>query len=420
MSAPAGEADPSRLTYLDGLRGWAAVVVLFCHVFPFYLLRSNGPSADGARRLLAQGAVWGHVQYAVASVGIVLYRFLTDGLTAVYVFFVLSGYVLSVGYVQSRRREMIADQALRRYIRLTVPIFFACCFAFVLLKSGFMYNQRVAAISGSDWIGEFYRWPADLYGLLRFSLYEVYFDYYHSNSFIFVLWTMHLEFFGSFLIFCLLSLFGDLERRWIPYCLAFVAVWFVNRELISFVMGLFIAELYQLGKVRMWLGKKSSKIAVSVMLLLVLVSPEFVFHYLPRDIWSTVSSVTATIIVVSIMMLRPLQIMFSSRISRFVGKISFSLYLMHPLVICSFGSWYFIAFYAHLSRPVLIASCAVSIIVLSVFSARVFVILDSWGVREARRFASMVLRRAPAISRPGVAVPRSGPAHAGKSVGVAD
>lgn len=121
----------------------------------------------------------------MAAIGTVLYRFLTDGMTAVYVFFVLSGYVLSVGYVKTKKRELVTDQALRRYIRLTVPISLACVIAFCLIKAGLMYNQRVDAAIGGDWIGQFYHWTPDFYSLIRFSLFDVYFNFNDNRSFIF-------------------------------------------------------------------------------------------------------------------------------------------------------------------------------------------------------------------------------------------
>lgn len=388
-------SNSSRLTYLDGLRGWAAVVVLLDHIFPFFLLRVNGPSADGLRHLLLNGPIVGRVEYAMGFVGVVLYRFLTDGLTAVYVFFVLSGYVLSVGYVKTRNKELITDQALRRYIRLTVPISSACFIAFFLLKSGLMYNQRVDAAVGGDWIGGFYHWSPGFDSLLRFSLFDVYFNFSDSRSFIFTLWTMQIEFFGSFLIFSLLAIFGHLRNRWIPYGLALIAVCLINRNLISFMLGLFIAELYQFEQVRAVLAGKKARIAVSVMLAVVVTLPVLVFHFLPRGLFSDVSTLAATVIVVSTIMLRPLQTGFTSRVSVFLGKISFSLYLVHPLVICSIGAWYFVVMRSYLSLPVLISSCAVLIAGLSVMFAKAFVSVDSWGITQARRFASMVQVSAP-------------------------
>jgi peptidoglycan/LPS O-acetylase OafA/YrhL len=417
MKVLEGNSDTSRLAYLDGLRGWAAVVVVLCHTFPFYLLRADGPSAEGVRRLLSRGTFWGYVEYAVSTVGIILYRFLTDGETAVYVFFVLSGYVLSVGYVKTKKRELISDQALRRYIRLTVPIAFASLIAFCLMKSGLMYNQRVAAVSGSDWIGDFYQWTPDVISLVRFSLFDVYFNYFNSHSFVFVLWTMHIEFFGSFLVFGVLALFGDLRKRWIPYGIVFIVGWFVGRDLMPMLMGLFIAEMYQCEKVRLLLDKRAAKIVASILLFVAVISPILIFHYVPRSMFDIPGSAAAVIVVVSVMMLRPLQKIFSRRLSRFFGKISFSLYLVHPLVICSFGSWYFIALYEYMSRPVLITSSATFIVVFSIVCARAFMVVDSWGVREARRFSSMVLMRPVPVSRTEATGRHAG---AGTSIGVSD
>ncbi|WP_165848153.1 acyltransferase family protein [Paraburkholderia lacunae] len=393
MKLPAGDPGSSRLTYLDGLRGWAAFVVLLCHLFPFFLLRAHGPAADGFTHLLSGRTFAGYVEYAILSIALVFYRFFTDGDTPVYVFFVLSGYVLSVGYVKTRKRELITDQALRRYIRLTAPIFCACFIAFVFLKLGFMYNQRVAMLSGSDWIGGFYRWTPSFWGFVKFALFDVYFHFDDTRSYLFVLWTMRVELFGSFLIFCSLSLCGGLERRWAAYGIIFVATWFVDQDLIAFLMGLFIAEAYQLEDVRRFLARRGLKILAPIALIGVLVSPVVLFHFVPRNVWPSVESVVASIIVVSVMIFAPLQKMFSMKLSGFLGRISFSLYLTHPLVICSFGSWYFIALYKYLDRPLLVASAAVLVIVLSVLCARTFMVFDSWGVVQARRFSALILRK---------------------------
>ena len=68
------ESGPQRLRFLDGVRGWAAVVVLLYHIF-----------IDGlpANSFMADRALWGKV-------------FFLNGTLAVCVFFVVSGFSLSV------------------------------------------------------------------------------------------------------------------------------------------------------------------------------------------------------------------------------------------------------------------------------------------------------------------------------------
>lgn len=393
MKTPTDDPGTARLPYLDGLRGWAAVAVVLCHLFPFYLLRANGPSAEAVTKLLA-GKTWlGGLEYGLASVAIVLYRLVTDGGLPVYIFFVLSGYVLSVGYVKTRRHELIADQALRRYIRLTVPIFCASLIAFLLLKAGLMYNHLVAGPSGSDWIGGFYQWTPSFWGFIRFALFDVYFNYDGTPSYIFVLWTMHVELFGSLLIFCTLAVFGALQRRWIPYGVVLILTAFVAPALISFMFGLCIAEGYQIESVRRFVQRRGFKLLTLIALIGVLCSPVWVFHYIPERFWPGVEALLAAIGVISVMTFTSMQKALSARVSSFFGRISFSLYLIHPLVLCSFGSWYFLTFDSYLGRPLLIASTALFSFMLSVLGARLFMVIDTWGVIQARRFAALILTR---------------------------
>src|ERR1700722_572978 len=73
------ERGTTRLRFLDGLRGWAAVVVLLHHVF-----------IDGlpANALMADRSLWAKV-------------FFLNGTLAVSVFFVISGFSLSIRYLET-------------------------------------------------------------------------------------------------------------------------------------------------------------------------------------------------------------------------------------------------------------------------------------------------------------------------------
>jgi len=75
----AASQRPMRLGFLDGLRGWAAVVVLFHHIF-----------VDGlpANSFMANRLFWAKV-------------FFMNGTFAVCLFFVISGFSLSIGYLQT-------------------------------------------------------------------------------------------------------------------------------------------------------------------------------------------------------------------------------------------------------------------------------------------------------------------------------
>src|SRR5271155_3597568 len=108
------ERGATRFRFLDGLRGWAAVVVLLHHVF-----------VDGlpANALMADRNLWAKV-------------FFLNGTLAVCVFFVISGFSLSIRHLDRGDGRALARVASGRYLRLAVPIFAICAITHVLLLLG--------------------------------------------------------------------------------------------------------------------------------------------------------------------------------------------------------------------------------------------------------------------------------------------
>src|SRR5262245_59292762 len=109
-----------RVEFLDGMRGWASLMVVFAHLLPCFLAITTP-----------------------------MYRqpyltFISDGTLAVYIFFVLSGFALSIRFLQTGSSRIPVELALRRYPRLTLPIFASCAIAFVLMKLHLFYNVAAA------------------------------------------------------------------------------------------------------------------------------------------------------------------------------------------------------------------------------------------------------------------------------------
>ena len=87
-------SEAGRLRFLDGLRGWAAVVVLLHHVF------IDGLPANG---FMADRTLWAKV-------------FFVNGTLAVCVFFVISGFSLSIRYLDRGDGGTLARIAAGRYL----------------------------------------------------------------------------------------------------------------------------------------------------------------------------------------------------------------------------------------------------------------------------------------------------------------
>jgi peptidoglycan/LPS O-acetylase OafA/YrhL len=97
-----GGQNPPRIGYLESIRGLAALQVLLLH-----FLAAFAPNFVFA--LPAGAAIAGYIHLSP------LY-FLYDGYSAVYIFFVLSGYVLTRSFERNLARP--SSQVLARIVRL--------------------------------------------------------------------------------------------------------------------------------------------------------------------------------------------------------------------------------------------------------------------------------------------------------------
>jgi len=117
---PASVSDVARLTSLDGLRGVAAVVVVLCH--SLLIVPTMAASiVDGAEPRA------GSIEWVLLRTP---FRLLTIGAGAVMIFFVLSGFVLTLGLIGRRMTLRSAAGYLgRRAVRLYLPVWAAIAVA---------------------------------------------------------------------------------------------------------------------------------------------------------------------------------------------------------------------------------------------------------------------------------------------------
>jgi peptidoglycan/LPS O-acetylase OafA/YrhL len=86
--------------------------------------------------------------------------FLIDGASAVCIFFVLSGYVLTPVFTQSR--ATIGAIICSRFLRLAIPAVAGCGFSVILFQVFAGYNEAAGALAKSPWLVEGWRPSADL------------------------------------------------------------------------------------------------------------------------------------------------------------------------------------------------------------------------------------------------------------------
>jgi peptidoglycan/LPS O-acetylase OafA/YrhL len=178
-----------KLVPLEGLRGIAAAIVVLYHLVLSFTAKGVGAVPHG------YGWFGPVIQFILG--------FLNGG-AAVAVFFVLSGFILSLPFARDRRITRILVAGFKRWPRLAGLSVVACLFGWLMIKlSGHDYSHA-AHIIGTGWMASHGNspiadkplpwWSAIWAGAVQiFVSSNVHFDS--------PLWTMRIELFGSFAIF---------------------------------------------------------------------------------------------------------------------------------------------------------------------------------------------------------------------------
>jgi peptidoglycan/LPS O-acetylase OafA/YrhL len=335
MAALIRKAGSDKMECFEAIRGVASLGVLFGH-----LIIAFWPHLYiGAREIpptFPRVVRW----FALSP-----FKVLYDSQFAVTLFFLLSGFVLSLSFFKSRSTEALTSAAVRRYFRLMIPASASILLAYLILKLGWMYNVRACQFMSErlgvphTWLGYFYTFSPHLGHALKECVWDTFFlrSTYNAN-----LWTMSIELAGSFVVYNFLALFGTARNRWLLYAvLAGVFVYSKQLFLLDFLLGMMLCDAYM--ATQTWRHRLPVLLAVPVALAgLYLVSLKpfgtFDWRFLQLEKNPCYEALGGLLLIGSVAFSPRLQRLFDNWVLSFLGKISFGLYLIHLSLICSLAS----------------------------------------------------------------------------------
>jgi peptidoglycan/LPS O-acetylase OafA/YrhL len=310
---------PARITSLDSLRGIAALIVVFHHL-------DNVLDEDGSNKLL--GPIFHHSPL----------RILVDGRTAVMLFFILSGFALSMSI---GRNFNYWTYLLRRIARLMIP-----CAVAILIAAGAYYlvqPQPIPELGG--WFNATV-WNAPLsWGLVLRHI--VMTGTEPDTSLINVLWSLVVElrislifpflFFvtrswkktaaiGLFAMYFLFRYFAMRSGNYVP---------FFNKNLIEalenigyytpfFIAGILARE--NIDTLRRWVGKFHWALVIVLLLVAIRLEESGVDFQIGVGAFAIIVLCVCSPFLSHALSVRPIE---------WLGKISYSLYLIHLTLLAT-------------------------------------------------------------------------------------
>lgn len=332
------EGKTNRLLALEGLRGIAAVAVVFYHcLLVFYpaLFFGKDYYVDNVHRI--------HFENILAGSPFTVFL---SGTFSVSIFFIISGFVLTIGFFQGGDQKIIKRLAAKRYPRLMLPALVSVLIVWLLLAFGLNVNKDHAQIiTQSLWLqSNWHMLVPNLGNAISEGVVGIVTGstalYYNA-----VLWTLSYELIGSVLVFAIALIFKESKYRWLIYLILFLftyTTWYAG-----FIVGMILADLYSSKHfpfstikrtplmvgglvVGLFLGGYPSSLMDTKLTVYKSLSLGWLDKIQNQTFYLTVG---AALVLIAVLTVAPLTRFFESKIMRTLGKYSFSLYLVHTSII---------------------------------------------------------------------------------------
>ncbi|HEX7484272.1 MAG TPA: acyltransferase [Candidatus Saccharimonadales bacterium] len=371
---------------LEGVRGLAAIIVVLHHfAFAFFPLLVLGTGTIQHMRL--EDNIHGTP-----------FALLFAGTFAVAIFFVLSGFVLTIGFFQTKKENIIKKLAAKRYLRLMLPALTITLICFVFIKLGFpQYIAKAASVTGSNWLsGESWKFDVHLFDALYSGTIGIFIE--GKSMYDNVLWTMMTEFIGSFIVFGFALLFGNSKHRWICYIAA--AILAFNTWYLPFIFGMALADLYATGRLERFRKRPwviGGLVGAVFFGTYTWSAPASIYSSINKLLFANASinylvlylTVGATLLIFAVLMSKRLTSWLERPRVSVLGKYTFSLYLVHLPVLYTTGVLTFLALNSYLSYNIAVLITFLVNIPVVILAT---VLFERYVDAPAVKFSSIVAR----------------------------
>ncbi|MES2778473.1 MAG: acyltransferase [Bacteroidota bacterium] len=346
----------NREHHIDGLRGLAALIVVVSHFLcAFY------PATD---TLLMKDMKVSSLEVVFSTTPL---NILYNGNFAVCIFFVISGYVLSASFFASKNTDVVYSSAYRRYFRLMIPVLVTSVFYYLFLAQGWLLSKHIPEIADSPWMQKMWNFEPGLGHFFKSTLYDLVIHQDIEPPYNPALWSIGIELKGSYLVYGFLLLMGNYRFRWLGYLVLMILT--LKSYYFLFVTGMLLSDVQHQAKVyepRSW----------QFIPLLVVACYFGSYKYTEStNLWRLLDylrgiikpqAIGAICLFYVCIHSRWAFTFLSTRVANFLGEISYSLYLVHLLVIGSVSGIVFYLFSSQLSFNYVAASGATFLITIGV------------------------------------------------------
>jgi peptidoglycan/LPS O-acetylase OafA/YrhL len=337
----------SSTEYLDGVRGLASFIV-----FVFHFTHLLYPGTNTGYGVSQNPSIW----------QLPIIRFVYSGAAMVSIFFVVSGYVLTHRYIEKMYRHEYASLyssltslAFRRALRLFLPALGSCVLSYICASAGLFSIPKEIGHKPFE-----HGFSALLHYIDRESnpwTWNSYMEGYYNPQ----LWSIALEYRGSMVVFLAvlgLSRSRTCVRLAVELAITIHAFGHRRWDIALFISGMLVAEMdvfahSSAARKAIFESRLAKALWVTIIFVGMWLSgyprdrsqDSYGYAFLSAAWPHTAYRRRFWLGVASIMLIGPMpylpftQALFNTRMAKYFGKISFSLYLVHGIGNRTIGIW---------------------------------------------------------------------------------
>lgn len=295
--------------HLNGLKGIACLFVMVGHYFGIYYSAQSFIPPIRILDTLSNSA----------------FSFLIDAGYWLYLFFVVSGYLVSKSKIESVRD--LLSKVINRYLRLAFPILFSYLVIYLIYLAIGFHTEETSALFQCQWYQKFYLDSYTLFDVIMSPINVLIFQKCQLNS---PYWVLRMMFISSLIIYLIkylcnkLKLIEKHESFMLSALIVLSILSFVISSIISACLIGMIVSIFETSTVKTKSCYAFWFIFISVSILVLPGALKY--------------SLAFAILIVFIPRHNVLNKVFSSKPLQFLGNISWGIYSFHWPIICSIGA----------------------------------------------------------------------------------
>ena len=327
-----------RIKWIDGLKGLASLMI-FLHHFILAFIPALYYGGDVKTHLVAN-------EGNLADSPLL---FFVGGHFLVSLFLMLSGLVLSLQVYRIASIKELLNKIITRYLRLALPVFIISLIVHILMRFDLFYHNSIIDQTGSPWLQLFYQIPLGLKSVFETSFYTVWFV--GNDTFSTAFWMLTHLFYGSLLTYGVIYLIRNHKPSFqlILILIVFLISTVVDSYLVNFTYGMLLAWMIQHN-----IDLIRNKMIVSMILISGIFLAGFPKGVQPTNFYSIflflngfitasihIHALGAFLIILSIQHLKQFTSILECSYPQMLGRISYSIYLVHIPLLFSFSTFLF-------------------------------------------------------------------------------